>query len=326
MKKDAVNLFQELNNNAVQSIPNELSDDAFIQWGNQIENVEEHINSYFEIFGDNNGGTGPIEKNPNVYEHIEDFDLSRIFLLLGPFPSSQYLQNDNILQYYYGDDPELWYYLFGFEGDDVTVGSIKGELGKRSISITDVYAYAQRKSFINPNPNDNLKNIVLNSAVLKVFDSQSNVKTILTLSGTMKDFVDNNQKTNTTSGLRWIIDQSKENFSISAFENGPFYPLNNDNVNLLIDAVNGPVWWLKKGNNSPIKVVSLPSPSKNAARRMTLSGFFREWVNSKIDNINVLEFTTKQLKAVMAQHQDVFTNTPTKKYRREVYQNALMGE
>src|SRR5690606_18649715 len=132
-----------------------------------------------------------IEKHPNIERYWEDFDLSRDILVLGPFPSGQYLTNPNLLDYYYADNPVLWDYLLELSGEQVTVENIRKELAERKISITDVYAYAQRRSFMIADPNTNLKNIVLNQSVADVFEEKYKIHSIFTLSGSLKNLYTN---------------------------------------------------------------------------------------------------------------------------------------
>ena len=91
MKRINHRLYDLLIQSRLKSTPN-LNDNDIRIWGQQINNVLLHYNSYLANCRSPNS-FGPIEKHPYVDTYAKDFDLSRKFLLLGTFPPSSYFNN-----------------------------------------------------------------------------------------------------------------------------------------------------------------------------------------------------------------------------------------
>jgi hypothetical protein len=342
MKKSNPVLYGNLAANGIPA----LKDAAFRAWGAIPTNVIAHYNSYL-LNVRASGSFGPIEKHPYIDTYKSDFDLKRKFLLLGTFPPSTYfnnipalapnLSNPNVgintpLDYYYGNTKELWDYLLGLLDGAITVINIQLNLNTNQIAISDVFSFIQRKK-MKDSSDTNLYNITVNCDLVKVFDTKSEIETILFTSGSLANFLSNT--TSTLTGFRWILEEcfinGLENFEVSGTKDGagPYYKINQEGINAAVNQqAGGIIWWLKKGKRK-IRVINLPSPSGGANMRMFGTSFFLKWVNyMAIQNALTLP-TPIQQQAIKSTYLTLYPqvfNTPyTKSYRRSVYEMVLNG-
>lgn len=333
MKKQNLISYNFLLNNGVLNTPI-LNDQSIRNWGQNPNNVIEHYDSYLLNIQALNS-PGPIEKHPYIDLYATDCDFQREALLLGTFPPSSYLnnmplvnlpnpnvQNNNPTNYFYGNMNDLWDYLFGLNGNNVTVGNIRTLLKENSISISDVFSYVQRKNMIKPEDKEYV-NIVLNCNLKKIFDPESKIKTLLFTSGSLSNF-----RSNTTSaltGFRWILEdccESLNSFTISGdiSGDGVYYPINAAGIqNAKIQQNGGIVWWLKFSTKK-IRIINLP----RASRRIISSSFFRKWINYKaaINQIQPIGIGAN-VNQYLNQFPQVFIEPYTKQYKREIYQMVL---
>lgn len=341
MRRANQNIYNLLNSHNVLNTPI-LEENAIRNWGADRNNVQEHYESYLNHFIQE-GAVGPIEKHPYIEKYSEDFDLSRQFLLLGTMPPSSYfnhlglqgIPNNNIsgntpINYYYGNMQSLWRYL-GF-GNNLTIDVIRDNLKSKSIAISDVLSYLQRKKMKSANDSD-IYNIVLNKEALRLFSGDSKIETILTTSGSLKDMIGNANSLSVVRAVKWILMDydDLDLFSVSGESggDGEYFPINNLGINQAVLQQNrGIEWWLRKGNKK-IQFVNLPSPSGIAGTKMIRrGGFFEKWVRYKAHVGGIAQPNEAQLNnlnSFMENHPGIFGETPTKEYRRDVYAKALDG-
>ena len=337
MRKTDLNLYNFLIVNGILNTP-ALNDNAIRILGANWENVYEHYSSHLlNIQAPNSAG--PIEKHPYIDLYLTDCNFQRETLLLGTFPPSSYInnlpvqnlpnpnvQNNNPTHYFYGNMNDLWFYLFGLNGGALTIQTIQESLNTNDLSISDVFAYVQRKTMISAFDSE-YKNIVLNCKIKEIFNLESKINTILFTSGSLSSFLSNT--TSTLTGFRWILEDccnGLNNFTISGDinGNGQYYPINTIGVqNSVIQQNDGIVWWLKYGTKK-IKIINLPSPAPMAAQKMINSPFFKKWINYKatINGIPPLDFGAN-LKQYLNLYPGIFNEPFTKHYRRETYQMVL---
>lgn len=331
------NIYDELRNTGVNNIP-ELNEDAILNFGVNEQDVLNHYQLYLQLFIQANS-IGPIEKHPYIDRFIQDFDLNRKFLILGTMPPSSYfnhlglngLPNNNInatipLDYYYGNMASLGSYLQF--GDNLTVPHIRNELSRKSISITDVFAFVQRTEMKSTKDSD-LYNLVLNENVLEIFAlDTSTIDTILTTSGSLQDLRGNgNNPVNVVKGLKWLISDSDllEYYSVSGdfSGNGQYFPLDNQGILLALGQQQGGiVWWLKR-KDKKVKIINLPSPSGQVSRAIPRTAFFRLWVNYRAITNGINLPVNIALGAFFNQNPEIFAQQYTSQYRQEVYDMAL---
>ena len=340
MRKIIHIIYNFLNANIVINVPL-LNDNSVRMWGQNQNNVIEHYNSYLANVVVPNS-PGPIEKHPYIDLYKDFFNLNSKFLILGTFPPSSYFNNlgliglpnpniqpNNPVHFFYGNQNNLWKFLFNLNPDDITVNSIKENLTLNNISITDVFSFIQRKKMISSNDSD-LKNIVVNCSILDIFNNDSSIDTVLLTSGKLSTFFNN--QTNTLSGIKWILEDcgSKiDNFKFSGdiSGNGIYYSINEINlVNVINQQNGGIVWWIKKGDKK-IKFVNLPSPSNIGAARIPGTAYFKRWVLYKAQ-INAIPLPNQQqLQNLVLNYfplyPNVFVGPPTIQFRKEVYSMVL---
>jgi len=337
MKKKDINCYNFLINNGVLNTPL-LDDQSIRNWGQNLNNIITHYDSYLLNIQMPNS-PGPIEKHPYIDLYATDCDFQREILLLGTFPPSSYLNNmplinlpnpnvqiNNPTNYFYGNMNDLWDYLFGLYGNDVSIGNIQALLNENRISISDVFTYVQRKNMINAYDTEYV-NIVLNCNLKKIFYPESNIKTLLFTSGSLKKLINND--TSALTGFKWILEeccQGLNNFTISGdiTGNGVFYQINAEGIqNAVIQQNGGIIWWLKFGTKK-IRIINLPSPARTASQKIPGSSFYNKWINHKATanqiqpnglDANVIQF--------LSQHPQVYIQPYTKQYRREIYQMVL---
>ena len=340
MKKMNFNIYDSLQNNHINNIPI-LNDDHIIMWGQNNENIIEHCNSYLQTILMPNSH-GPIEKHPYIDFYENYFNLNNRFLLLGTFPPSSYfnnqiglmglpnpnLQNNIPLNFYYGNENNLWKFLFNLQQEEITVNSIIHQLNLYNISITDVFYYVQRAKMISPNDQD-LKNLVLNKKIINIFNENSQISTILFTSGSLEKIF--KESTSTLVGFRWLLSEYLENFDALEFSGditgeGVFYPFNIMNINDVVLQQNGGiVWWIRLGTKK-IKMINLPSPSAAAQIRMPNSNFFKKWVYYKANENDIPLPNNEQQQNLIEFTQlfpNIYSNSPTIKYREDIYFMAL---
>lgn len=337
MRKLDLNIYNQLTQNEVHFTP-EINVQNITDWGQNLENIYNHYDSYLLNFDEVNS-IGCLEKHPylNIYE--DDYDLSRGTLILGTFPPSSYfnnlplvnLPNPNIqpnqpVNYFYGNLNELWYFLFGLNPIDLTVENIRTLLAQNNISISDVIKYAQRKVMKNSD-DKNLKNIVINCSLSKVFNKDSNVHTILFTSGSLSSFL--GSSTSALTGFRWILEDccgGLESFQINGNldGNGDYYQINQIGIQHAIDQQNGGILWWLRNKNKKLRIINLPSPSRAASRQMQNSTFFLKWINfMAITNGINPPHLNQNLDEYLLQYPNVFQNSITRQYRRMIYEMVL---
>jgi hypothetical protein len=335
MRRINNDLYNFLIHNDIANTP-QFNDANILQWGNQNQNVIQHYNSYLANI-QVGGESGPIEKHPYFDNHADDFDLSRKFLVLGTFPPSSYfnnldlaglpnpnIQNNNPFNYYYGNTADFWVFLFGEIPEDID--DLKHQLLQNGVSISDVFKYIQRKKMNNAADN-NLYNIVLNCDVKRIFSNDSKISTLLFTSGNLSKLLNN--QPSALAGFRWILEDCMGgllNFEISGSFNGdgPYYPINNEGLNNAeIQQNGGIVWWLKN-KDKKIRIINLPSPSRNSFRQDPRTSFYFKYIHYMALLYNVPPPQNNQnLRNYTDQHFQIFTNTPSLKYRNVVYQKVL---
>ena len=339
MRKINHGIYNFIANSVINTPP--LLDNTIRIWGQNNANVINHYNSYLaNVVAPNS--PGPIEKHPYIDLYKEVFNLQNKFLILGTFPPSSYFNNlgliglpnpniqpNNPVHFFYGNQNNLWKFLFNLNPDDITINNIKENLTKNNISITDVFSFVQRKKMISSNDTD-LKNIVLNCSILDIFNKSSSIKTVLLTSGNLSTFF--KTQTSTLTGFKWILEDCETNiedfkFSGDISGNGLYYPVNEINlINVLNQQNGGIVWWVKKGDKK-IKFVNLPSPSNIGAARIPGSIFFKRWVLYKA-GINAIPLPNKlQMKNLKLNYfplyPNVFVGPPTIQFRKEIYTMVL---
>jgi hypothetical protein len=337
MRKQDLPLNNFLNVNGVLNTPH-LNDQSIRNLGVNLINLYQHYDSYLLNIQEPNS-PGPIEKHPYIDLYQVDCNFQRETLLLGTFPPSSYLnnlplnnlpnpnvQNNNPTNYFYGNMNDLWYYLFGLNLAAVNIPAIQASLNLIDLSISDVFAYVQRKRMISAFDSE-YRNIVLNCKLKEVFNSESKINTILFTSGNLSSFLSNT--TSTLTGFRWILEEccnglNKFQISGDISGKGQYFPVNALGVkNAIIQQNNGIVWWLKS-ESKKIRIINLPSPAPMAAQQMIRNLFFNKWINYKatINNIQPLG-----VGANINQYLNAFPlifNAPyTKQYRLEIYQMVL---
>ena len=337
MRKQDNNIFNFLSLNQVLNTPN-LTDLAIRNWGNDFNNVCEHSDSYLLNVQVPNSA-GPIEKHPYLELYQADCNFQRETLLLGTFPPSSYfnnlplinlpnpnVQNNNPTNYFYGNMNDLWFYLFGLDEALITIPTIQALLNANSLSISDVFAYVQRRKMISAFDSE-YRNIVLNCSIGNVFNSESTIETILFTSGSLSTFMSNT--ISTLTGFRWILEDcinGLENYKISGDKlgNGPYYNINASGIRNAINQQNGGIIWWLKTESKKIRIINLPSPAPMAAQRMIGSRYFKKWVNYKAIANGIVPLSIgANVNNYLIQNQPLFTYPFTKQYRREVYQMVL---
>ena len=316
-----------------------FTDQAILNWGENINNVYEHLDSYLALIQQPNS-PGPIEKHPYLGLYSADCDFQRHTLVLGTFPPSSYLnnfplqnlpnpnvQNNNPTHFFYGNMNSFWNYLFPGNVANITIPYLQQQLGNHGISISDVFAFVQRKKMISSADQD-LKNIVLNCEISKVFNANSEVRTILFTSGKLQTFFNN--QVSTLTGFRWILEDccgGLNGFTISGdvSGNGQYYPLNNIGLqNAVQQQDGGIVWWLKSQHKT-IRIVNLPSPAGNAAISIIGSSFLFKWLNFKAIQLGFPALHQgENIRQYLELNPGLIGNLPlTVQYRQEVYQMVL---
>jgi len=315
-----------------------LNDLSINNWGLNFNNIYEHYESYLQNIQIENA-TGPIEKHPYLDLYQNDCNFQREMLLLGTFPPSSYLNNlplnnllnpniqpNNPTHYYYGNMNDLWDYLFAINGQNLTIPTIQAHLISNKLSISDVFEYVQRKNMISAFDSE-YRNIVLNCNIVKIFDADSEIHSVLLTSGNLTSFL--NDTTSTLTGFMWILEDcggGLKSFKISGDKsgNGPFYPINTAGVQSAINQQNGGIIWWIKTETKKIRVINLPSPAPSAARQMKNTVFFKKWVNYKaVSNEIPLLVPQANVNNYLNLHNEIFYAPFTKQYRREVYQMVL---
>lgn len=340
MRKQDINIYNTLVNNGILNIP-DLNDVAIRYWGENFNNVSEHYDSFL-LNRNLPNSSGPIEKHPYIELYDADCDFKRETLLLGTFPPSSYfnnlllnnlpnpnVQNNIPTHFYYGNMNDLWFYLFGVQGIQITIPLIQSLLRDYGISITDVFSFVTRNKMSSAFDSE-YRNIVLNHKISKVFTTESNIKTVLFTSGSLSTFLGNT--TSTLTGFRWILEDccgGLDNFLISGdiSGEGQFFPVNPEGLQSAVNQQNGGIVWWIQFNLKKIRIVNLPSPAPMAAQQMMSSVYLRKWLNFKA-NINGIdqignETTVRQYVELFPQ---IFSNPITKQFRREVYQMVLNNE
>jgi hypothetical protein len=201
----------------------------------------------------------------------------------------------------------FWNYLFSTNQANITIPYLQQQLRNYDISISDVFAFVQRKVMINPN-DKNYFNIVPNCMISRVFDESSSIDTILFTSGSLNSFLSNS--VSTLTGFRWILEDccgGLDAFTISGdiSGKGPYYPINNASLQMAVQQQEGGIVWWLKSENKTIRIINLPSPAGQAAIPMVRSPFYHRWLNYK------------------ANRNEPILNPPTVQYRQEVYQMVL---
>ncbi len=345
MKRIDNKIYEVLKSKEIANTP-ELISDTIQKWGNNNKNVREHHESYFHKIK-KEGSCGPIEKHPYIEKYVEDFDLSRKILLLGTFPPNSYmnnlelsnLPNPNVqshkpIDFFYGNMPALWYYLFGLNNEQITVENIREKLSDLKMSITDVFAFVQR-SIMKDGDDNQYVNIVLNSKVMDVFKESSKIDTIITTSGGLINLLTVHRKRSppsTLNGFYWIIKThfdtlSKIQISGQIDGKGDYFSFDKLGIENAVKQQNaGIIWWLKYGNKR-IKVANLPSPSGARSRSIPRSIFYKKWVNFVAEKNGIPLPNMEELKKLREQyfpkHSKVFSSTPTNQYRKDVYSKVL---
>jgi hypothetical protein len=331
-------IYNFLNQNGVANTP-ALTDLVIRNWGSVINNVYEHLDSYLGLIQQPNS-PGPIEKHPYIDLYATDCDFQRHTILLGTFPPSSYLnnlplnnlpnpnvQNNNPTHFFYGNMNSLWNYLFpGIQGN-IAIPFLQQQLALHDISISDVFSFVQRKNMRSAADSD-LKNIVVNCNLSRLFDSSSSIKTVLFTSGKLDSFLSNS--VSTLTGFRWILEDccgGLDAFTISGdiSGNGPYYPINNTGLQMaVLQQEGGIVWWLKSENKT-IRIINLPSPAGAAAIQMFNSSFFRKWINYKANLLGLpqLQMGQNVSQYLTINHHLIANGIPTTQYRQEVYQMVL---
>ena len=324
-------------NNGVLKTP-KLNDDIIRNWGVNINNFYEHYESYL-LNIQNPNSPGPIEKHPYIDFYNADCDFQRRTLLLGTFPPSSYLnnlnlnnlpnpniQNNNPIHFFYGNMNSLWGYLFP-NLMNITIPNLQEQLRNHGISISDVFDFVQRKKMISPSDSD-YRNIVLNSNLSHVFNSDSTISTLLFTSGKLKSFLSNT--VSTLTGFRWILEDccgGIDEFKISGdiTGDGEYFPINNIGIQMAVQQQNGGIIWWLKSKNKTIRIVNLPSPAGNAAIQMIGSSFFLKWLNFKAIQLGLPQVQAgKNVKQYLALNPGLIVNpNPTVQYRQEVYEMVL---
>jgi hypothetical protein len=337
MRKQDLKLYNFLIANEILNTPR-LNDIDIRNWGVNWNHVYKHYSSYLLNIQEPNSA-GPIEKHPYIELYAADCDFQKETLLLGTFPPSSYInnlpvdnlpnpniQNNNPTHYFYGNMNDLWFYLFGLNGGAGTIQTIQESLNTHSLSISDVFAFVQRKKMINAFDSE-YKNIILNCNLKGLFYPESKINTILFTSGNLNSFLSNT--TSTLTGFRWILEDCCEglnNFTISGdiSGNGQYYPINALGIqNSITQQNDGIVWWLKS-RTKKIRIINLPSPAPMAAHQMIGSSFFKKWINFKAtaNVIPPLVFGAN-VNEYLNLFPETFTAPYTKQYRREIYQMVL---
>jgi hypothetical protein len=337
MRKPYGNIYDFLLLNDVLNTP-QLNNLCINNWGLDLNNIYEHCDSYLLNIQIANS-SGPIEKHPYLDLYQNDCNFQREMLLLGTFPPSSYLNNlplnnlfnpniqpNNPTHYYYGNINDLWDYLFALNGQDLTIPNIQAHLSSNKLSISDVFAYVQRKNMISAFDSE-YRNILPNRNIVKIFDTDSKIHTVLLTSGNLTSF--RNDTTSTLTGFMWILEDcggGLKNFKISGDKlgNGPFYPINTEGVQSAINQQDvGVIWWIKT-ETKKIRIINLPSPAPSAARQMKNTDFFKKWVNYKaVSNEIPLLAPGANMNNYLNLHNGIFNAPYTKQYRREVYQMVL---
>jgi hypothetical protein len=318
MRKISLQLYNFLINNGLANTP-AFTDQAFRNWGEDINNVYEHLDSYLGLIQEPNS-PGPIEKHPYIDLYAADCDFQRNTILLGTFPPSSYLnnlplnnlpnrnvQNNNPTHFFYGNMNSLWHYLFPANQGNITIPFLQQQLALHNISISDVFSFVQRKNMRSAADND-LKNIAVNCNLSRLFDSSSSIRTVLFTSGKLDSFLSN--AVSTLTGFRWILEDccgGRDAFTISGdiSGNGPYYSINNAGLQMAVQQQEGGIVWWLKSENKTIRIINLPSPAGQAAIPMVNSPFYHRWLNYK------------------ANRNEPIVNPPTVQYRQEVYQMVL---
>lgn len=340
MKKQNIDIYDFLQNNHINNIPI-LNDDDIILWGQNNGNVIEHYNSYLQnIIVPNSHG--PIEKHPYINLYNNCFNLNNRFLLLGTFPPSTYFNNldliglpnhniqiNNPLPFFYGNENNLWKFLFNMLPVNITIYNIINNLNHNRIAITDVFLYVQREKMINSA--DNMyNNIILNTKVKNIFNEDSFIETILFTSGALVDVFKND--VSALVGFRWILETYLMNFNLLQFSgditgNGMYYEFLPINLNNVVSQQNGGIVWWLKFRDKKIKIINLPSPSGNAQRQMPKSIYFKKWVIFKAIQAGIPLPNQQQLETPINNYTllypNLFIGPITNQYRSEVYSMAL---
>lgn len=331
-------LYNFLIDNGIANTP-VCTDQAFRNWGEDINNVYEHLDSYLGLIQEPNS-PGPIEKHPYIDLYADDCDFQRQTLVLGTFPPSSYLnnlllnnlpnqnvQNNEPTHFFYGNMNSFWNYLFPGNQENIAIPFLQQQLALHDISISDVFSFVQRKNMRSAADSD-LKNIVVNCNLSRLFDSSSSIETVLFTSGSLKSFLSNS--VSTLTGFRWVLEDccgGLDAFTISGdiSGNGPYYLINNVGLQMAVQQQEGGIVWWLKSENKTIRIINLPSPAGNAALAIVGSYFLFRWINFKA---NQLGFPALQRGENVRQYLELnpglIGNLPlTVQYRQEVYQMVL---
>jgi hypothetical protein len=309
-------------------------------WGNNINNVYAHYDSYLLNVQQANSH-GPKEKHPYIEQYEHDCDFARGYLILGTFPPSSYfnnlplvnlpnpnVQNNLPLNYFYGNTNDFWDFLLGLTGNNVNLQNIRNHLAEKNISISDVFAFIQRK-IMKDSKDTNLYNIVVNCKINEIFNETSNIHTILFTSGSLKGILGN--QPSSLIGFRWILEDccgGLSNFQISGSidGNGPFYEINRTGVQkAAAQQDNGIIWWIRS-ESKRIRVINLPSPSQQASLKIPSTAFYLKWIKYMALTNGIPRPNKNQINNLnnyLQLHQNIFIKPFTKQYRRSVYQKVL---
>ena len=316
-----------------------LVDLAIRNWGDNMNNVYEHLDSYLGLIQQPNS-PGPLEKHPYLDLYSADCDFQRHTLLLGTFPPSSYLnnwplnnlpnpnvQNNSPRHFFYGNMDSLWRYLFPENIGDMTIPLLQQLLLAHSISISDVFSFVQREIMIS-SADTEYRNILVNCNLCRVFNEDSSINTILFTSGKLESFLSN--AVSALTGFRWILEDccsGLNGFEISGeiSGNGPYYPINRAGQQLAVLQQNGGIIWWLKSEDKKIRIINLPSPAGPAAITMLNSSFFRKWIYYKANLLGIPQLQVDEnVGQYLALNPHLIANpSPTVQYRQEVYQMVL---
>ncbi|MBX3241189.1 MAG: hypothetical protein KIT80_16900 [Chitinophagaceae bacterium] len=340
MQRVKNDLYNKLIQHRIASTP-VLNDNDIRIWGQQKNLVLQHYNSYLANCRTPNS-FGPMEKHPYIDAYVNDFDPSRKFLLLGTFPPNSYFNNlgltglpnpniqpNNPINYFYGNTADLWYYLFGLSEDQITIPVLQENLLNNNISISDVFAFVQRK-VMNKANDSNYRNISVNCNLKMIFENDSKIETVLFTSGSLTSFLGNIP--DTLIGFRWILEEclgGLNNFRITGDLEGvgPYFPLTVQGItNSVKQQRDGIVWWIKLGDKR-IRMINLPTPSPLAALNIPGSPFYLKWVKYMAATNNLPLPSDTQINSLnrlyLPLYPTTFSEPYTKHYRQEVYSMAL---
>jgi hypothetical protein len=131
------------------------------------------------------------------------------------------------------------------------------------------------------------------------------------------------------TGFRWVLEDccgGLDAFTISGdiSGNGPYYPINNAGLQMAVQQQEGGIVWWLKSENKTIRIINLPSPSRDASRQMMKSLFFCKWLNYKANFLGVRQILPQEnVQQYLALFPNLIHVSPTIQYRQEVYQMVL---